>query len=45
MDTCRELNAADMALWEHGKALHAAQVELHREDGKLEASMSGERLW
>ncbi len=38
---CRELNAADEGLWQHGKALHAAQLQRHKEGGRLEAVVSG----
>ena len=38
---CRELNAADEGLWQHGKALHAAELQRHKEGGRLEAVLSG----
>ena len=38
---CRELNAADEALWQHGKTLHAAALQKHKEDGTLAAVSAG----
>ncbi|CAL5225562.1 g8401 [Coccomyxa viridis] len=39
----RELNAADEALWQHGKTLHAAALQRHKEDGTLAAVSAGWR--
>ncbi len=38
---CRELNAADEALWQHGKTLHAAALQKHKGDGTLAAVSAG----
>lgn len=39
----RELNAADEALWQHGKTLHVTQMQEHKRAGRLAETMTGLR--
>ena len=39
--TYRELNAVDEALWQHGKLLHAKQLQEHKQEGRLASVMAG----
>ena len=39
--TCRQLNAVDEALWQHGKLLHAKQLQGHKQEGRLASVMAG----
>ena len=42
--TCRQLNAVDEALWQHGKLLHARQLQEHKQEGRLASVMAGLQL-